>query len=253
MSWLRALRYARRYRNWREIERERAAGRKAHRAVLRAGVRFESPDDVNVLRVVAGVWFRGYYTPPGLEIGPDDVVVDVGANVGTFAVFAARRTRGRVVAVEPCPRNLAFLRRNLAANGCERVEIVECALGASDGTARLHLAASGVGHQVSARALGAVLEESVEVPARTLGSLIEERGLERIDLLKLDCEGAEGEVVGGSPGPVLARVRRIAMEFHDYASALSHRELARKLESEGCRTRLRRAEGAAQGFLYAWR
>src|SRR5258705_12193525 len=98
MNLLRALRYARRYRNWRELERERGAQRKPARAVLRDGTTFEAPPGVNVLRVVTPVFHKHVYTPSGLGLGSDDAGVDVGDDNGAFSVFAAQRTRRRVLA-----------------------------------------------------------------------------------------------------------------------------------------------------------
>jgi FkbM family methyltransferase len=253
MGVLRALRYARRYRNWRELERERSAGRAPHRIVLRTGERFESPDDTNVIRLVQGVFTRGYYTPPGFEIGGDDVVVDVGANVGTFSVYAASRTRGRVLAVEPFPDNVRCLERNLEANGCDNVEVFPGALADRDGSATLYVNSNGVAHQLFPEAHLGEVRTSIEVPVRRLPSLLEERGFERVDTLKLDCEGAEGLILPTLGERWLPRVRRIAMEFHDYASPLDHRALASLLADAGFATRLAWDPNDVRGFLYAWR
>src|SRR5262245_51828356 len=108
MSWIRGLRYARRYRNWRELAGARARREKPRRAVLRDGTTFEAPEGTNVMRVVTPVFHKHVYTPPGLELRPEDTVVDIGANIGAFAVYAAQRTRGRVLAIEPHPDNADY-------------------------------------------------------------------------------------------------------------------------------------------------
>lgn len=254
MNLGRALRYSRRYRNWWELERERSAGRVPRRAELRTGrLSFESPDDVNVLRVVRGVFFQHYYSPPGFEIGPQDTVVDVGANIGTFSVWAARRTLGPVLAIEPFPGNVEFLERNLRANGCSSVDVVVCALTDRDAPVRLFVSENGVSHQLSERTHKIPLRGAIEVEGKTLETLIREKGLERIDLLKLDCEGAEGQILGSASRDVLARVRRIAMEFHDYASPLDHDALEALLRENGFSTRLDWDGSDVRGFVYAWR
>jgi len=252
MSPIRALRYARRYRNWRELERERAAGRAPRRAILRGGVSLEAPEDVNLLSVVREVFFRRYYTPRGFEIGERDVVVDIGANIGAFTVYAALRTRRRVLAVEPHPENLRYLERNLRANGCESAEVAACALTDRDGPVTLQLSPNGACHQLSDRAFAST-RGSIEVPAQRLETVLEQRGLERIDLLKLDCEGAEGQILGSASPECLARIRRVALEFHDDASPLSHAELAALLGRSGFATRLEWNGRRPQGYLFAWR
>ena len=253
MSLWRTLRYARRYRNWREIMQ--ADFRRAHPrcVVLRNGVEFAGPEDVNPVRGVNGVYFKRYYTPPGFEIGPQDHVIDIGANIGVFSVYAASRTQGRVLAIEPYAPHVEFLRRNLERNRCAAVEIKACAVSDRAGTAKLFLGAKGVTHQLSAWDEQGQREAYVEVPTQNLEHLAGEQGFDRIDLLKLDCEGAEGLILPSLQRAFLQRIRRIAMEFHDSTSPLDHTALTRLLEENGYRVRLRWDGVSTSGLLYAWR
>jgi FkbM family methyltransferase len=247
------LRYARRYRNWRELARERSARREPGRVVLRNGLVFEGPADTNVLRVVNGVFFKRYYTRGAIgDIGPGDVVVDVGANVGAFAVYAGLRTPGPVLAVEPFPANLACLERNLRVNGCAHVRVVPCALAGRDGSARLTVYESGVRHSLAAHGARATTA-GVDVRTRSLPSLLDEHGLERVDFLKLDCEGGEGLALPATPEPYLRRLRRVALEFHDDLSPVRHPELERLLAASGMSTRTEWDGRATRGFVFAWR
>lgn len=253
MNWLRALRYARHYRNWRELASERGAKRKPARAVLRDGTQFEAPPGVNVLRVVTPVFHKHVYTPPGFEIAPDDTVVDVGANIGAFAVFAAQRTRGRVLAVEPHPDNAAALRRNLRANGAARAEVAECAVGDAPGVLPLYLGRSGTTHQLFAAGKGAAASESVDVRVATLPQLLAEHGFERVDFLKLDCEGAEGLILPALSDALLFSIRCIALEFHDDLSPVAHDALAKRLVERGFEVELRWDGRSSNGMLLARR
>jgi FkbM family methyltransferase len=253
MNLLRALRYARYYRNWRELERARSAQRKPDRAVLRDGTEFEAPAGVNPLRVLTPVFHKRVYTPRGFEIGPDDVVVDVGANIGAFAVFAAQRTRGRVLAIEPHPDNAESLRRNLRANHCQRSEVEECAVSDAPGTLPLFIGRSGTTHQLSPLGKDSGAGESVDVRVATLPELLAEHGFDRVDFLKLDCEGAEGVILPALPGPLMAAIRTVSLEFHDDVSALAHDALAKLLEEKGFRVVLDWDGRSANGFLYGVR
>ncbi|HWZ58637.1 MAG TPA: FkbM family methyltransferase, partial [Gemmatimonadaceae bacterium] len=71
-------------------------------------------------------------------VRPGDVVYDLGANVGFYTLLAARLAgpTGRVVAFEPVPRNLGYLRRHIALNQCENVTVVAAAVSDRSGTAR---------------------------------------------------------------------------------------------------------------------
>jgi FkbM family methyltransferase len=137
------------------------------------------------------------------------VVVDVGANVGLFSCLAAARVgdAGRVVAFEPIPANLRYLRRNVAQNGySDRVRIEEKAVGEDVGTVDIFMVKGSIGtHSISARN-AANSTESVSVPVTNLDTYAEENGLSRIDALKVDVEGYEGHVLRGATA-VLKRDR----------------------------------------------
>jgi FkbM family methyltransferase len=206
---------------------------------------------VNPTRAVNGIYFQHCYTPSGFEIGVRDVVVDVGANIGVFSVFSASQSRARIVAIEPHPTNVEFLLKNVKANGHSGVEVVGAALTDRRGPVRLRVERKGVMHRLAEEDERSGLEAGLEVAGETLDELVVSRGVDRIDLLKMDCEGAEGRILRSVAPDVLQRIGRIAMEFHDDASPLRHEELQRLLEERGFTTRVRWDGRSATGFLYA--
>ena len=253
MSWLRGLRYARRYRNWREIARARDRREKPGRAVLRDGTAFEAPPGTNAVRVVTPVFHKHVYTPPGLELRPDDAVVDVGANIGAFAVYAGQRSRGRLLAIEPHPDNAEFLRRNLRANGIDRAEVAQCAVADEPGTLPLFLGRSGTTHRIVGGPREGEGEASIDVPVVPLPQLLAEHGFEKVDFLKLDCEGAEGLILPNLPDALFRGIRAIALEFHDSMSPVGHEDLAKLLSDRGFTVSQVWVPGSHNGMLFAHR
>jgi FkbM family methyltransferase len=241
-----------RYRNWRELRTCLDEERPPTRAWLRNGLRIECPDNHKLLATLAEVVFQRRYTPPGFAIGPQDVVVDIGANIGIFSLFAAARTGAAVHAYEPSPENFRFLERNLAQNGARAVVPHQEAVADKDGSVILYLGLTSGGNKLFDRVQGPS-PGSVTVPSVTLERVMEENRLERIDFLKVDCEGAEGLIFAAASGECLGRVGKIALEFHDDFSPLRHEELQRRLEETGFRTRLRWNGKSSQGYLYARR
>lgn len=134
---------------------------------------------------------------------PGMVFLDGGANEGAYAVFASARVgpAGRVIAVEPSPREIGRLRRNLALNDAGNVEVVEAALAEELGSLTLTVAADEHSGQ---NTLGAFVYEGVKsvdtraVTATTLDDLVAQHKLTALDIVKLDLEGAELRALRGA-------------------------------------------------------
>lgn len=151
--------------------------------------------------------------------GGAPVVLDVAANIGlaTLAMATALPGSARLLAVEPSPRNLAHLRRNLAANGFERVEVVPAAAGAEPGSLSFHESAFGAGsHVVSGHHLAGTAMPAVSVPVDTLDRMVASRGLERLDFIKIDVEGFEPDVLEGGAGAIERFRPVIYVEFNSW-------------------------------------
>jgi FkbM family methyltransferase len=125
------------------------------------------------------------------------VAVDVGANLGYYTVVAgdAVGPGGRVIAVEPEPRNAALLEENVRLNGFDdRVEIVVAAAGEAAGSTLLYLSEANLGdHRAFDSDDG---RRALEVPIVALDDLPALAG--RVDLLKIDVQGAEAAVLRGA-------------------------------------------------------
>jgi len=241
------------FRNWPEILLLSLAGRCPKRLRLRNGLVIAAPARNTLVEMAEEIFVREVYTPPGFTIGAEDVVVDIGANVGMFSLFAAGRTRRSVYAFEPCPENLTFLRANIRANRCTNVTVSGIAVADHDGTARLYLSDISAGHLLFDRNVHGRLDRHVEVPTRTLPRAAQEHAIGRIDFLKLDCEGSEGAILKSLPPAFLEKIGRIAMEFHDNVCALHHEDMQRLLEESGFACRLVWDGKSPFGYLFAAR
>jgi FkbM family methyltransferase len=125
---------------------------------------------------------------------PGMTVLDVGANVGMYTLLGARRVgpAGRVHAFEPTPRVATALRRNVALNGLDNVIINEAAVGAVAGTATFFL------QEASDRnTLGGGVGTPMEVKTITLDGYVTTAGVAKVDVMKMDVEGAEVAALQG--------------------------------------------------------
>jgi len=141
-------------------------------------------------------------------LGPGATVVDVGANHGYFSVLAAALVgpTGRVEAFEPNPPVADALAEVLARNGVDgRVSVHRVALADRDGEAEFFPSVSPVNDGLSsllvsddAVAHGVIrADHSIRVPTETFDAFAERAELGRVDLLKIDVEGAEALVLRG--------------------------------------------------------
>jgi FkbM family methyltransferase len=131
---------------------------------------------------------------------PGATAIDVGANVGVYAITAALGVGpgGRVIAVEADDEYVPRLRANLERNRLENVEVVAAAAGEVDGEAQLIIAAdrafSSLKPLVAYRGTGATRK----VPVKRLDTIWREAGEPDVRFLKVDVEGAEVEVIAGA-------------------------------------------------------
>jgi len=196
----------------------------AHRSRLKRGAfRPMLSRLVNVLRAgpvdvhYQGASFRFYHQASATERGalfnPDynveeldflrahtpsaGVFVDVGANVGTYALALARHvgTNGKVVAIEPHPVTHARLAFNNAASGFTQTMLFAAAAGPADGELMIETDGDNLGasHIVS----GQASSRAIKVPSLRLQRILDQAGASHVDALKIDVEGFEDRVLTG--------------------------------------------------------
>ena len=135
--------------------------------------------------------FLRAHTPDG------GVFVDVGANVGTYAMVLARHVGagGKVIAIEPHPITHARLAFNRTASNFGHVVLVAAAAGPSDGELMIETDGDNLGasHIVSGDRAG----HAIKVPSLRLQRILDDAGVSHVDALKIDVEGFEDRVLTG--------------------------------------------------------
>jgi FkbM family methyltransferase len=183
--------------------------------------------------------------------------VDIGAGLGDFTILAAHGfPNSRVYAYEPFMESFTLLGRNLVANQIKNVEIFQQAVGQ---TGALVLDLSGgeplqiQSHQ-DQNGGGGDSERSVKVTSLALNEVFVQNGIRRCDLLKLDCEGAEYDILLNAKPECLERVQRVVMEYHEGVNGHTHHDLVAFLEGLGFAVSITpNRVHAYLGYLYASR
>lgn len=138
-------------------------------------------------------------------------VIDVGGNIGTFALAAAKYVgpSGRIISIEPHPDNVRYFERNIKQNGITTVALIPGAVAARNGVVTIFASEhSGLHSMRIDHGRGSFCAE-----AFTLEELMERHRIERCDLLKIDCEGGEFDIVPAVKAETWRRIRRVAMEY----------------------------------------
>lgn len=191
------------------------------------------------------VWRHEVYTP-NRRLKPT-TIVDVGANIGVFCLYAATRWPGASIhAYEPAPENATLLERNIRLNGLSCVIQHREGVAKEDGTRLLYLSKDSDSHSFWRSSA----ERSIAVPVVGLGTVIKSAGTRVIDVLKVDCEGAEYEFLCDQVELLSRHVRFLAMECHPVA-AWSAPDMLRALDRAGfeCRHKLESWGGT---LVHAW-
>jgi len=197
------------------------------------------------------IFDENVYLREGLSIGPGDVVLDIGANIGLFSLFVLEQVpKLRLVAVEPIPEIFAALQANLEAHKPRDAEVtlLNVGLAEKEGAAEFNFyprldsdstrtpfdferqvqSFLAMSEKSSARFLPMRLRvwlirtalrwfyapQRVECRLQTLSQVIRELELERIDYVKLDAENAEREVIAGVADGDWPKIRQMAIEVH---------------------------------------
>ncbi len=175
------------------------------------GITFGAYDDKMSFTVgcVASELAADRYAFEGITVEPGDVILDIGAHVGVFSIYAAKKwPEARILAYEPSATNFERLERNLVLAGVTNVEAFNLAVTADGRDINLSLERGNTGGTSAFRKVNGHLVEHAK--SITLDQIIE--NLERVRFLKIDAEGTEHEILTTSQ--YLDRVDYLSGEFH---------------------------------------
>ncbi len=157
----------------------------------------------------------------GSFLRPGSTVLDIGAHFGLYSILAARQVgrEGRVLAFEPNPRNLLYLRLNVLLNRQRHVEVVPVALSNEEGEADFTCVSQGAYSALHAAEVPGKTSV-IRVQQTTLDAIVAKEKLHSVDFVKLDVEGAELLVLEGGNDFFSQVPRAVVMcEFDDRRAA----------------------------------
>jgi FkbM family methyltransferase len=167
--------------------------------------------------------FREQYEPElaYLEkvLSPGKIFIDVGANFGVYTLVASKLVgaAGKVISLEPTAQSFAILGQNISLNHSTNVRAFQVALTQARGKAWLYHGWDPVGNSLGMDPLCG--DEGEEVQTESLDNLLEENGINRVDVIKVDVEGAEELVLRGATKTITANSPVVIFEFNPGCAA----------------------------------
>lgn len=219
--------------------------------ILKNGITIVGSDKSLVLDIVDEIFVREVYTPSGLNINKGDIVVDIGANIGIFSLYARLRGAKHIYSVEPLKKNLKYIRKNFFLNKLKPPVLIDVAMSDKDGLLKLYLHDYDSHNMLFSIGISPNLKYDL-VSGMKFSSFIKRYNLERIDFLKIDCEGAEGFIFKNSNKNDWKNIFKVSIEYHDNVSILNSSEIINKLSEYGFKTKIVKSD-AIYGYIYAWR
>jgi FkbM family methyltransferase len=224
----------------------------------RLTVHLKHPDLRLLVRGKMDIWsvketfIDRFYTKYGCVLGKNWTVIDIGAAIGEFSLYAASADPdARIIAYEPFPESVEIFKENLALNDIQNVTLIPKAVWKT--TTSLDLDISRLEPlQITSGVTGKPTDKSIRVEAVSLADVLRSNQLTSVDLVKLDCEGAEFDILLGSRPETVKAFKRIVMEYHDGTDGRHHSQLESHLQSLGYRVTSRVNVGHPRiGYLYA--
>jgi FkbM family methyltransferase len=146
-----------------------------------------------------------------------DIVIDIGAHIGRYTITSSKRVgnTGKVVAIEADPDNFRILKRNIALNNLTNVLPLNYAVFSTRTRMKLYEQSASAKYNSLMLARAAKSRNYVEVNADTLDSILMQNGINQVNWIKIDVEGAELEVLKGSAKTLSGENIFLFVEIHN--------------------------------------
>jgi FkbM family methyltransferase len=167
----------------------------------------------NDIHVFSEIWLDNAYLKWGIDLYEDCNVIDIGSHIGLFALqIISKQQNSNLLCYEPNSENFQILKENIAINNLKQVKIFHKAVSSKNGEIELNINENdSSGHSIKKLSTKKEKIESI-----SFERILEENNLHGCDLLKLDCEGAEYDILFSIPKDKLKKIKQICLEYHKF-------------------------------------
>ena len=156
------------------------------------------------------VWLTEDYEMPGFSINKEDIVIDIGAHIGLFSLFASQYCKnGKIFSYEPIKENYNILKENIEVNKIENIISFNSAVSKQTNKLKIFINSDDSAHSIFESE-----KNFIEVDSTTIKSIFDKNKIENCNLLKFDCEGAEYQIIESIPKEYFFKIKKMIIEYH---------------------------------------
>ena len=194
---------------------------------LRNGLKFITRKNTGDVFVLCEIAATDVYRLEKIE--KRDIVLDIGAHIGVFSIMASKKA-SKVISLEPVSANFELLKRNIKINKIKNIIPIKKALSSKTGKTKIYTGDNTVAHSIVNKDKK---NSSEDIETISLKDLMTSRKIKRIDFLKMDCEGAEHDILAKMPKSIFKKIKRIHMESHELDEKRTRESIKLILEKNG--------------------
>lgn len=189
-----------------------------------------------------------HYETYGVPLQNGWTILDIGAGLGDFSIYAAHKLPdSKIYAYEPFSESFNLLNENIMHNKIQNVQSFPYAVGKEAGSVFLNTQTEV---PVRFSTTQDAMVNTTPITVITLDNVLEK--IEKCDFLKMDCEGAEYDILFNTSPETLKKIKHISLEYHENMSAYTHRDLKEFLEKHNFVVKTTPNPAHKEiGFLYA--
>lgn len=196
--------------------------------ILRNGYKIKLRVRSTDLQAFFNVWIIQEYNRPDYQISENDIIIDIGAHIGLFTLYVSQYCKkGKIFSFEPVEENYELLLENIQLNKIENVVAIKKAVSGGEKSIKIYLNEDQAAHSTYSHR-----DSFIETESISLKEIIDHNSIQKCNFLKIDCEGAEYDILESVPDEYFKIIMKIGMEYHfsDTKSNLL-RELKERLQN----------------------
>lgn len=203
----------------------------------------------NLYTVFKEIGDLNIYNNDFIDVEENDIVVDIGFNFGLFSVLSLNKNPQRIIGFEPNKRLVSIFRDNFKS---DKIEVIQAAVSNQNGTTIFYENSDTGMSTIINNITKSDINDEYVVDTINFNDFIIKNNINRIDYLKVDCEGAEYDIFQSISNEYLSNnIKKIALEFHHNLQDIKVQTLIDKLQSCKFTLKIISDENSSLGLIYA--